>query len=116
MIVGKVKPDNIDLVSNYNKYYRGVIRIHEIKEHGTRLTNNITSDTTRLISRVVNDVPFSIIQEQKNNKPIKINIENPLDAEYLFENFALSFQKFETSQDSLMSKFVSVLISKETVI
>ena len=116
MVVGRVKPDNLDLISNYNKDYRGVIRVHEIREHGTRLSNNITSDTTRLISRVVNDVPFSIIQESENAKPIKIHVDSPLEADYLFENFALSFKKFEASQDSLMSKVVSAIVSKETVI
>jgi hypothetical protein len=115
MVVGRVKPDNLDLISNYSKDYRGVIRVHEIREHGTRLSNNIMSDTTRLISKVVNDVPFSLIQENENTKPIKIHVDSPLEADYLFENFALSYKKFEPSQDSLMSKVVSAIVSKETV-
>jgi hypothetical protein len=116
MVVGKVKPDNLDLVSNYNKDYRGVIRVNEIREHGTRLINNITSDTNRLISRLVNDVPFSLIQENNENKPIKIHVDNPLEANYLYENFALSYHKFEPSTEKFLEKVVSAIIAKETVI
>lgn len=116
MVVGKVKPDNLDLVSNYNKDYRGVIRVNEIREHGTRLTNNITSETNRLISRVVNDVPFSIIQENADsNKLIKIHVDNPLEANYLYENFALSYHKFEPSTEKFLEKVVSAIVAKETV-
>jgi hypothetical protein len=116
MVVGKVKPDNLDLVSNYNKDYRGVIRVNEIREHGTRLANNITSETNRLISRVVNDVPFSIIQENADsNKLIKIHVDNPLEANYLYENFALSYSKFEPSTEKFLEKVVSAIVAKETV-
>lgn len=116
MVVGRVKPDKNDLVSYYNSNHHGVIRVHEIKEHGTRFANNITNDTTRIISKDINDVPFSLIQNTTiGGKPLRIQVDNPLGADYLFENFFLCYTKFEPTKESLVSRVVSAVVAKETV-
>ena len=99
MISGTVKPVGEDLVSHYNTSCRGVIRVLEIKEHGTRLANNIVTDTTKVISKVVNEVPFSVVQ-----KNLAVKVENPLESNYLFDDLTLAFKNFEPSNENLASK------------
>jgi E3 ubiquitin-protein ligase MUL1 len=115
-ITGIVKPDNTDLVSHYNINYRGVVRIIDIREHGTTWRNNISSDTSRIISRVVTDVPFSLINySERDSRSVRILVNQPLNANYLLDNLDLTHKSFEPSQQSLVSKLFTSVLTNEVV-
>lgn len=114
MVSGRVDSDSSYLTSNYNHIYKGPIKILEIKEHTTKFNTSSSRPSTRLISRVVNDVPFSLTPEQNNQ--IRIRIENPIKPDYIFENLDLTYKKFEPSQDSSLYKLFSTLVSSEAAL
>ena len=99
MISGTVKPVGEDLASHYNTSCHGVIRVLEIKEHGTRMANNIVTDTTKIISKVVNEVPFNVVQ-----KNLAVKVENPLESNYLLDDLTLAYKTFEPSNENFASK------------
>lgn len=114
MIVGRVEPDNLDLKSHFNDSYNGVIRILEIKEHGTSWRNNISADIKRTISRVINDVPFSLINKKIKN-PIRIQVTQPLEADYLMNYLDVSHTHFDRVKESIFSKIVNSIATNETI-
>lgn len=110
MVVGKVKPENSSLQSNYQKSYSGVLQVIETREHITNFKDRITSDTTRLISRVVNCEQFKIVR-----KNLEIKCAKPLDAEYLFEDLHCTHTAFEKNLESTASKVVTAIVAREHV-
>lgn len=74
---------------------------------------NIAFDTNRLVTRVINDTPFSLKSSQNPN--VSVKVETPLDAEFLVECLDLTYKSFEPSKQSLFSKIVSDLTLNETV-
>ena len=110
MVVGRVKPKNVSLKSSYNSDATGVIRVLELKEHGTSWRNNIISDTTRTITRTINDVPFSLV-----NDKYAVSIIRPLDADYLVDSFQSTYNNFEPSKESFATRLLNTLIANEQV-
>ncbi|CAF0939879.1 unnamed protein product [Brachionus calyciflorus] len=110
MIVGLVSPDNIELTSNYDKAIKGVIRVVEVREHGTKFNNNTSLDTNRLVSRVINDVPFSLV-----NSNVRVQVDDPLTANYLLEYLDLTHTNFEQTKDSLIKKILAGIFTNESV-
>jgi E3 ubiquitin-protein ligase MUL1 len=124
MIVGRVQADHIELSSNFaikdGAYDRGVVRILEIKEHGTTWRNNISSDTTRLISRLCNTVSFSLLCRQKHMQlgdevSVRVGVNEPLRADYLLESLETTYTKFQPVQESLLSRVFSNIFSNESI-
>ncbi|RNA18922.1 mitochondrial ubiquitin ligase activator of NFKB 1 [Brachionus plicatilis] len=111
MIVGVVSPDQAEISSNFDKNVKGVIRVLEIREHGTSFKNNVSYDTNRLISRVANDVPFSLVVSGN----VRVQVEDPLAANFLLEYLELTHKKFEPINESLIKKIFSGLVSNETL-
>lgn len=111
MIVGVVSPEQAELSSNFDKNVKGVIRVLELREHGTSLKNNVSYDTNRLISRVANDVPFSLVVSGN----VRVQVEDPLTADFLLEYLELTHKKFEPTNESLLKKLFSGLVTNETV-
>ena len=112
MIVGKIKPDSVDLKSHYHGDYSGVIRLLEISEHGTTWRNNISSDTKRVISCITNEVPFSLVGEKN---AIRAQVSQPLNSNYLMEYLDVSHTSFEPTKQSLLSRILNNITSNETV-
>ena len=112
MVIGKIKPDNIDLKSHYNSDYSGVIRLLEISEHGTAWRNNISSDTKRIISKVTNEVPFSLVNDKNT---ISAHISQPLNSNYLLDYLEVSYKNFDPVKESVLTRILNNLISNESV-
>lgn len=112
MMVGKIRPDNLDLKSHYNLDYSGVIRLLEISEHGTTWRNNISSDTKRIISKVTNEVPFSLVNEKNS---IRAQVTQPLKSNYLLDYLEVSHKNFEPIKQSIFTRILNNLTSNETV-
>jgi E3 ubiquitin-protein ligase MUL1 len=109
MIVGRVKTDDgAKLVSNYNKNTYGPIRLLEIKEHGTKWRNNVSTDTTRLVLRDLNNSPFSLI-----NGKFQVKVEQPLNSEYILESLEIVYTNFEPTKQSTFSKILQDLALNE---
>lgn len=110
MITGKIKPDNNDLTSNYSNA-KGVIRVHELRQHGTVSKSNISTDSTKLLSRVTNDVPFSVVDANR----VRAHVEDALSAEFLMENLDLTYSHFETVKTPTFEKLFDILASKDII-
>lgn len=112
MIVGKLAPaDSLKVLhSNFNKEYRGVLRILELKEHTSSIRDNVVRDSARLMSRIVNHESFKILK-----KNMQVLVDQPLEASYLEENLHTTYNNFAVNMDSLTSKVVTAIIAKETV-
>lgn len=114
MIVGKVAPNDSDLVSHYHSYYRGVIRIIEIRELGTSWKNNVTVETNKLLSKVTNDVKFSLIcQNQSTKQSLKLNVSDVFQTEYLLDNLTTTHKNFDPIKKNTFTDVVKSLISKQ---
>lgn len=109
-VSGQVKPDGISLTSHFDKSRFGVIQIIQIKEHRTRLNNNMVSDSERIISRVVNHVPFSLVNEQLK---VRVNVDQPLKADYILDSLNLTHTDFKSTKDSMLSKLVSIVFTDQ---
>jgi len=112
MLTGKIKPDNLDLKSHYQSDYSGVIRLLEISEHGTTWRNNISADTKRIISKVTNEVPFSLINDKNS---IRAQVSQPLKSNYLVDYLEVSYKNFEPIKESLFTRILNNITSNETV-
>ena len=110
MIQGTVKPDSLELSSQFKEGTKGVVRLLEIVEHGTKWHSNIALDTNRLITRVINNTPFSLATPN-----ISIRVEQPLEAEYLLDSMDVIYKTFEPSQQSVLARILSDLTFNETV-
>ena len=110
MVSGQVKPDGISLSSHFDKSRFGVVQVIQIKEHRTRLNNNVISDSERIISRVVNQEPFSLVNEQLK---VRINVDQPLKASYILDSLILTHTDFKVSKDSILSKLVSIVFTDQ---
>lgn len=111
MIVGKVKAESLELTSNYSNDVTGVVRLLEIKEHGTKWRNNVSFDTSRIVTRMTNDVPFNII-----NNDVQIRVEQPLDAEFIFDCLDLTHKSFEpVVRKSFLAQIISDVMLNEAV-
>lgn len=111
MIVGVVSPDQAELSSQFDQNVKGVIRVLEMREHGTSFKNNISYDTNRLISRVANDVPFSLV----GSGNVRVQVEDPLTANFLLEYLELTHTQFQPVNENLLKKILSGLMTNETV-
>ncbi len=115
MVSGIVEPinRNNELASHYRgNNYKGVIRVFEIREHGTKINHNISSDTTRLVTRIVEDVPFYLVDHE--NK-FKINVNKPLEANFLLDELEISYHNFTPKEESIASKLLSLFTPVETI-
>lgn len=112
MMAGKIRPDNLDLKSHYKSDYSGVIRLLEISEHGTTWRNNISSDTKRIISKVTNEVPFSLVNDKNS---IRAQVEQPLKSNYLLDYLEVSHKNFEPIKESIFTRILNNITSNETV-
>lgn len=112
MVVGKIVPVEATKVlhSNFNKEYRGVVRVLELREHSTSIRDSIVRDTSRLMSSVVNYEPFKLVK-----KSWEVIVEQANEASYIEENLKQTYNNFQVNMDSLTSKVVTAIISKETV-
>lgn len=114
MIEGNVKADSLELTSQFRPEIKGVVRMLEMVEHGTKWHSNVPFDTNRLITRVINDSPFSIISPL--NPKLNIKVEQPLAAaEYLLESMELTYKVFEPAQRSTLARIIADLTFNETV-
>lgn len=108
LVEGNVKADSIELTSQYVPEIRGVIRMLEIIEHRTIWNSNIPLDSTRLITRVVNDTPFCLTDLL--NPAILIKVDQPLLAgNHILENMDVTYKMFNPSQKSLFTRFLTEL-------
>lgn len=114
LVEGNVKADSFELTSQYFPGIKGVLRMLEIIEHGTKWQSNISFDTNRLITRVINDTPFSLTNI--SNPIINIKVEQPITAaNYLLESLDVTYKMFEPSQGSSFARFLAELTFKESV-
>ena len=115
MVSGIVEPTNRnnELASHYRGGdYKGVVRVFEIREHGTKINHNMSSDTTRLVTRVVEDVPFNLVDIDNR---FKINVHKPLDANFLLDELEISYHNFTPKEESIASKLLSLFTPVETI-
>lgn len=115
LIEGHVKPESLELTSQYAPDVKGVVRMLEIVEHGTKWQSNISFDTHRLITRVINDTPFSLTNNSADSK-FTIRVNQPLSAsDYLLESMDLTYKIFEPSQRSSFASLLAELTFNESV-
>ncbi len=112
MVVGKAMPVEAMKVlhSNYNKEYRGVLRLLELREHTTSVRDSIVRDTSRIISSVVDQEPFKLAK-----KNWEVLVEQPMQADFIAENLKQTYNHFEVNMDSLTSKVVTAIVTKQAV-
>lgn len=110
MVVGQVTPENHCLTSNFNKEYRGVVRICEVKEHKTKVHKDIKSDHERNLSYDMDFEPFKLT---KRNMVIKI--AEAETADYLTDNLTNTYKHFEMNKDSFATKVATALLVKEHI-
>ena len=58
MVVGQVTPESHSLTSNFNREYRGVIRVCEVKEHRVRFSNDMKTNSERTLSKDIDFEPY----------------------------------------------------------
>ena len=98
MVIGKVKPNNLELKSNYKSEISGVIRLLKIIEHGELTKNGVKSNTKSVISNTTNEVPFHLVNNQNS---FSAHISQPLKSFYLTENLEVSHSIFEPVKESI---------------
>lgn len=98
MVIGKVKPTNLELKSNYKSEISGVIRLLKIIEHGELTKNGVKSNTKSVISNNTNEVPFHLVNNQDS---FRAHILQPLKSFYLIENLEVSHTLFEPVKESI---------------
>ena len=98
MVIGKVKPTNLELKSNYKSEISGVIRLLKIIEHGELTKNGVKSNTKSVISNNTNEVPFHLVNNQDS---FRAHISQPLKSFYLIENLEVSHTLFEPVKESI---------------
>jgi len=108
-INGRVEPIGREILSNYNKN-RGVIRVIEIKEHGLKYGNSITSDTTKTLSKMANAEPFNLFNKITKTR---VQVDQPLKAEFIMSELENTYKIFEPSTESFASKLFTSLLSNE---
>ena len=110
MVIGRVKPELHELSSNYDGKRKGVIRVLEVKEHGTNFRGDIKTDTVKTLSKSIDFEPFKI-----QNSQLEVNIDKPLDANYLLENLHRSYTHFDMNQSGTLTKVAVAIFAKESV-
>lgn len=110
LIRGIVKPEVHELTSNYNQKYAGVIRVSEVKEHRSNFRNNVSTDTVRTLSKVVDYEPFKV---QANN--LEIKVDKPLNANYLLDNLHRTYTHFDMNKSGVLSKVAVAVFAKEHI-
>lgn len=110
MVVGQVTPESHCLTSNYNKEYRGVVRICEVKEHKTRINKDIKSDHERSLSYDIDFEPFKLTKRH-----MVVKIAEAETADYLTDNLTNTYKHFEANKDSFAAKLATALLVKEHI-
>ena len=110
MVVGQVTPESHSLTSNFNREYRGVIRVCEVKEHRVRFSNEIKTNSERTLSKDIDFEPFKLTKRN-----LSVKIEEPMNANYILDSLTNTYKNFEANKDSFGSKLVTALLVKEHI-
>ena len=98
MVVGQVTPESHSLTSNFNREYRGVIRVCEVKEHRVRFSNEIKTNSERTLSKDIDFEPFKLTKRN-----LSVKIEEPMNANHILDNLTNTYKHFEANNDSFGS-------------
>ena len=111
MFSGIVIPDKVSLFSDYNKDISGVIWTIKKVEHYSEWKNEKWEDHTRTIHSEKKDVPFKIVTNSQSQTPFTIKINNPMNANYLFENLQLTYEKYDKKNESITQALLDLVFT-----